>query len=274
MKSSTALFLLQVRANMDVEDCVRQQVDDWHNAPTHEYCEEDAHDRAEDDVNDWIDGSCAQRSYRPKDDRKHECTSDSSSEFDFDKEMSRLKNSIFSDSSCSESEKDCRSPRKKKSKTREPCAQSICLKPRVDEICSPVGCDIPIPVAIGEPGNCFDMPLPVAIGEPGNCFDIPLPVAIGTPGGCFDMPLPVEIGKPGNCFDIPLPKTIGGNNCGTESLCISDYFDTSDLDICQKFDCEVPKCEIPKIKCTIPKCETPKFECKIPKFEKPKCKEP
>ena len=67
MKSSTALFLLQVRANMDVEDCVRQQVDDWLNAPSTEYCEEDAHDRAEDDVNDWLDGSYAQRSYRPRD---------------------------------------------------------------------------------------------------------------------------------------------------------------------------------------------------------------
>ena len=52
---------------MDVEDCVRQQVDDWLNAPSTECYEEDAHDRAEDDVNDWLDGSYAQRSYRPRD---------------------------------------------------------------------------------------------------------------------------------------------------------------------------------------------------------------
>ena len=78
----------------------------------------------------------------------------------------------------------------------------------------PIGCDIPIPVAIGTPGSCFDIPLPVPIGTPGSCFDIPLPVPIGECGGCFD--------------DIPLPVAIGG--CGCNELCIDDYFDTSCFD--------------------------------------------
>lgn len=192
-----------MRANTDVEDCVRQQVDDWMNGPVECECKT-AHDRAQDDVDDWLNGSCAKRGLKDK--WRNECTSESSDGFDFDDEFAKLKKSCFgSEDSCSseseyscssESESSCSSDSEEDCKLfkKEPRKQSICLKPRVDEVFNPIGCDIPIPKPIGDPNCCFNIPLPVAIGEPGNCFNIPLPKPIGDPDCCFNIPLPVEIG--------------------------------------------------------------------------------
>jgi len=139
MKQTTAaLLILQVKANIDVVDCVEEQIDNWMH-PECECEEPTVHEQVTEDINDWFGGSCAQRGgYRPRDCRSRDsrdcrdCSSDSSDEFDFDKELIRLKNECFSDISCDDSDSESEKEKCRKKKKRMPVKQSICLKPKVD----------------------------------------------------------------------------------------------------------------------------------------------
>ena len=57
MKTTTTFLLLQVSANQDVDTCANKQIENWFNVPQATCGNQlDPHDRAKEDVDDWLDG--------------------------------------------------------------------------------------------------------------------------------------------------------------------------------------------------------------------------
>lgn len=117
MKASL-LFLLTVKCDCDVEDCVNQQCQEWFGDKP-ETCKDNAHDGAQQDVDDWFAGSCSKRKRdwgNSSDEWCRESSETDDSCFDIDDELSRLDEELF------------------REEPRHQVKQNICLEPKVKKI--------------------------------------------------------------------------------------------------------------------------------------------